>query len=154
MSDNQCSVAKLDTYLATPIPIQLKNILLVNDYDSLAVLKEFDNDCLTEVQDYMRNVFDVTMLNGNENVQNFLGHFVNCQHKFEFTSGQKQWLSIIVKKCNELSSRRQTVSTVESADITENDIESLRHLLQKWTLANELLIEVTQQPFCHNSSNN
>lgn len=136
---------KLDSHFDTPIPTQIKNILLFNDYDSLAVLKDFDEDCFTDVQQYMRNVFDKTMLeDGKENVRDYLGRFEKCQTKFEFTSGQKQWLVIIVTKCNELSSRRP-IPTVASSNVMEHNIEALRKLLQNWTFAQESLIEVTHR---------
>lgn len=81
---------KLDSHFDTPIPTQIKKILLLNDYDSLAVLKEFDDHCMADVQQYMRNVFDANILKENEEtIADYLGRFAKCQPKFEFTSGQK-----------------------------------------------------------------
>lgn len=93
----------LEKHLDAVIPIHIKNILLLCDYDSVAVLHDFDQTAMNEVRDYLRYVFHENMLAEDEHAFDFLSRFTNCQDKFEFSSGQRKWLSIIANACKVLS---------------------------------------------------
>lgn len=133
---------ELESHLETTIPLTIKKLLLLCDYDSIAVLKDFNENCITEIRDYLRNILEETMLNENEKMEEFLGRFVQCKQKFEFTGGQRQWLHLIVEKCKNLNTKRpiQTNHIGDSSSvITTDDLKSLRTLLRNWTLKQEKL---------------
>lgn len=138
---------KLDEYFETTINPTMRKVLLLCDYDSIAVLKDLNDDQINGIEMYIQNVFDESMLIETETMRDFLGRFVDCKHKFQFTLGQRQWLQIIANKCKDLNSKRPIKTNHirgSQTTLTNDDLKSLCVLLRNWTLQQNELSKVRE----------
>lgn len=84
------------------MPLQLKNILKLNCYDSAVALSRFDDNSVREVEQFMRNGLTATMLKKNESLSDYLGIFSHDQTKFKILSGLKSTIKVISEHCSAL----------------------------------------------------
>lgn len=134
-----------EKHINTAIPMAIKKILLLCDYDSLIVIQHFDENCISDMEQFLRNTFDESFLDENENTSLYLGRFSQCQKKFQFTSGQKTWLKIIAKTCKDLSAQRppenKCCSNIPSP-ISQIELDKLKKILHSWISVQTTLVEV------------
>lgn len=84
------------------IPIVLQKILKLNDLDNVGICSKINDETITEVEIFMKTIFDQDMISANETIDEYLGIFHKSQQKFQFTTGQKHLIKIIRDSCEEL----------------------------------------------------
>lgn len=90
---------KVENRIKTKIPVIVRNILAINDFDCAVVFSKFNNDTISELENYIKNVLHVDMLHPAETLDQYLGRYVKCQHKFVLSTGQKAMINVIAETC-------------------------------------------------------
>lgn len=81
------------------VPVQFKKILKLHDCDSVLILSKFTKDTIYQLEQFMKKEFTAHLIERDEEIEEYLGIFTNCQNSFRFSEGHKIMLRIIVKIC-------------------------------------------------------
>lgn len=68
----------------------------------MASLSEFDESTITEIEEFVRNVFSQDMIVGSVSIEKYLGIFSKKQKDIIVMSGEKKILKQISKVCSQL----------------------------------------------------
>ena len=90
---------RLEEALQIKVPTVLQNILLINDIDCAQVLSRLDEDAVQRIERFMKEDFTGAMIPDNQPINQYLGKYALCQQKFNFSSGHKIVIKIIVEHC-------------------------------------------------------
>lgn len=91
----------LEQYTECVIPLNLKNILKLNGYNTASSLCTFDDNSINEIEDFMRNHFTDDMLDNGETIDYF-GCFNKIRSKFVIVGGQKRFIFKLIETCRSL----------------------------------------------------
>lgn len=113
----------LEKQLKTSLPQYVINILKMNGFDNAFMMSKLVESKISDIEGFMRNEFASFMLPVDENVNDYLGVYKQCQNKFKFLCGHKTLLEIMRDTCKvHYPPITQTKAANDSAieDINEN----------------------------------
>ncbi len=116
--DGKVFFDNLEKYLKTKIPPVIRNILMINDFDTALVFTTFDESVIGDLENFNRNVLNENMLIGDESMDDYLGRYAQCQDKFMFSSGQIRLLNLIASKCKQIYVRNPTTTIQNGSGIS------------------------------------
>lgn len=93
---------RLEKLMNAKITETIKRILILNDWDSALVFRAFNKNSISDIESFMKHVFNDKMLNANETLVDYLGRFGKCQEKFVLSSGQKVTMQLIADTCRKI----------------------------------------------------
>lgn len=78
----------LEQCVGFKIPIEIKNVLQFNYYNTAIALSQLDGDSTKEMENAMRTDFDTSVVLDGESIQNYLRRYSNNQKNFKLFGGQ------------------------------------------------------------------
>jgi hypothetical protein len=115
----------LEKDLQIKIPLILRNILYINDIDCAQVLSRVDDEAVHRIEDFMKKEFTATMIPGNDTqMMQYLGKYEFSQQKFNFSSGHKIILKMIIEHCAKCLSVASALKPTPSSGSQEEDSAS------------------------------
>lgn len=63
----------LEISVGFAIPSDIKKILQLTYYNTAITLSKFDNNSMNEIEQFMRDDFDSTMIDDEDQIENYLG---------------------------------------------------------------------------------
>lgn len=150
----------LEKNLRTKISKLIRNILIINDLDTSLIFATFNDNTIGDLENFTRNVLNINMLQGDETMADYLGRYVKCQEKFEFSYGQKLMIKMIADACVKFyaphPTTRRTDSLMMNHQISNHDyhgeqqndaskmsnISELFRSIYKWIRSQETLKQV------------
>jgi hypothetical protein len=119
---------ELEKYVNFNIPIQIQNILNLNCYCSAVTMSRFNETSIRDIEHFMRNVFNDSMIEVNSSRRAYLGIFENNQSNFMLLSGQKTLLTIISEYCSALyksADGEKSVQKPSSSEIIDASLQTV-----------------------------
>lgn len=93
---------RLQKLMNAEVAVTLKRILMLNHWDSALVFQTFNQNSITDIESFMRHVFNDKMLKTNETLADYLGRFEKCPEKFVLSSGQIVTMQLIADTCRKI----------------------------------------------------
>lgn len=89
----------LEQHMNIKIPNWLINILILNGHDNVLILSKLDDTVINEIEIYMRDDFNMCLVEENKQIEDYLGIYKNSQSNFKFLSGHKLFLDELRRTC-------------------------------------------------------
>lgn len=118
---------KLEKAIESTVPEVLRNILLVNDIDCASVLSKLNNEFLGNIEKFMKNDFNADMIPEDHCIDDYLGKYRKHQQNFEFSTGQRIIINLMVEGCKK---KAQTVTNPNGVENSAEALEREHHHLE------------------------